>query len=563
MSVATFPSTILNYAVGGPFHDDTDSAPYKITSFRETSGNYPHLYVVSDASSVVSPVKFNTDAFGTTSPIWYAWDKGDGPGANFADSVEILGLVKLAGTLSSGVYYPTFYVNAAGKGNGYYVAFYNGSPQQVTLWSGGGGSPDYQIGSYNFSFTTGAWYWVRLNYGYAGGHTATAKVWPLGSAEPGSPNISVSNTDWNANYCGLIFQQTSAKPEYAYLSAGTGGATAPGGLIFQQVAASLALTSGLSARAGQRYLISRFAQLDVHSTLNARFSQLGIKISAALIPRFGAALKTIQIVKWPTVARISGMTFGLSCDTHVIRYQPRDYPGDRYRAHDAADYAEAYGDLLPQGLAWPRDIDSVLQKTVRGLTKIWGDVVDSAASLMLTQESDPRKTVILLPDWERAWGLPDECLAEPLSITDRQAALVDKITMNGAQSREFFIERAKKIGYPIHIREFAPFMAGVSQAGDTRNLDDDGYWRWEIGDPSMRFYWVVRIQSRRYTWFRAGSGQAGINHHLEFAHATDLECMLRRWKPAHTDIIFDYSPLASVDISQTNNTDWLMVLSMM
>jgi uncharacterized protein YmfQ (DUF2313 family) len=135
--------------------------------------------------------------------------------------------------------------------------------------------------------------------------------------------------------------------------------------------------------------------------------------------------------------------------------------------------------------------------------------------------------------------------------------------MKGEQSRQFFIDRAKKIGYPISIREFSPFMAGVSMAGDTTNLDDSGNYRWEIGDPTMRFYWVVRVEARRYTWFRAGSGQAGINHHLEFAHATDLECMLRRWKPAHTDIIFDYSPLASVDISQTYNTDWLMVLSMM
>jgi uncharacterized protein YmfQ (DUF2313 family) len=43
------------------------------------------------------------------------------------------------------------------------------------------------------------------------------------------------------------------------------------------------------------------------------------------------------------------------------------------------------------------------------------------------------------------------------------------------------------------------------------------------------------------TWFRAGAGQAGVQHHLTIGYAQDLECLLRRWKPAQTDIIFDYS----------------------
>ena len=37
-------------------------------------------------------------------------------------------------------------------------------------------------------------------------------------------------------------------------------------------------------------------------------------------------------------------------------------------------------------------------------------------------------------------------------------------------------------------------------------------------------------------WFRTGSGggQTGVDPHLRIGRADDLECLLERWKPAHT-----------------------------
>jgi uncharacterized protein YmfQ (DUF2313 family) len=48
-------------------------------------------------------------------------------------------------------------------------------------------------------------------------------------------------------------------------------------------------------------------------------------------------------------------------------------------------------------------------------------------------------------------------------------------------------------------------------------------------------------------WFRASTGQAGVDHHLEIGRYDDLECLLNRWKPAHTQIVFDYSNLKQDD----------------
>lgn len=221
---------------------------------------------------------------------------------------------------------------------------------------------------------------------------------------------------------------------------------------------------------------------------------------------------------------------------------------EHWAQRSAADYTQAFSDLLPTGPAWPREPDSVLQKVVAGQSQIWGDLVETLAAVLLTRESDPRATVTLLPDWERAWGLPDECARDEYrSIGDRQQALVTKMTLLGAQSRAFFIAQAAALGYTITIQEWSPFMCGVSRCGDTTNLDDGTHYRWEIGSPDMRFYWKVRVSALRLTWFRCSSGQVGVDPHLRIAGATDLECMLRRWKPAHTQVIFDYSALPDIE----------------
>jgi uncharacterized protein YmfQ (DUF2313 family) len=222
---------------------------------------------------------------------------------------------------------------------------------------------------------------------------------------------------------------------------------------------------------------------------------------------------------------------------------------DRHVRRNGDDYAEQMLALLPYGQAWPRAPESTLVRTVYGLADYYG-FVDSRAGDLLERESDPRKTIELLSDWERAWGLPDPCFAETLTIADRQRMLVFKMTMLGAQSREFFIEDVAldMLGVHITITEYAPFMAGISQAGDTRAppLDPEplrGDFCWYIGPPEMRFYWMVHVDAARLSWFRAGSGQAGVDPHLRIGLNTDLECLLRRWKPAHTDIVFDYSGL--------------------
>jgi uncharacterized protein YmfQ (DUF2313 family) len=242
---------------------------------------------------------------------------------------------------------------------------------------------------------------------------------------------------------------------------------------------------------------------------------------------------------------------------------------DRHVRRTGDDYKQAFLALLPQGQAWPRHPESLLYKVVAGLCEYWG-FVDSRAADLLEIESDPRKTVELLPDWERNWGLPDPCYEAPQTIGQRQLALVMRMTMQGAASREFFIDVAAQIGYTITITEYRVFVVGIDGCGDCRVYGDgsnpmfnawnvpicdptgnpvaDGElseWpNYGLGPPSNRFYWTVHVTGAALTWFRVTKGQTGVDPHLRIGLADDLECLLNRWKPAHTEIIFDYSNLS-------------------
>jgi uncharacterized protein YmfQ (DUF2313 family) len=221
-------------------------------------------------------------------------------------------------------------------------------------------------------------------------------------------------------------------------------------------------------------------------------------------------------------------------------------PRDRHMRRSGLDYLSAFISLLPWGIAWPRDSEGVAYYVKKGLNNFWG-YVDGRAADLLERESDPRKTIELLPDWERAWGLPDPCFPKATTIAERQKMLVLYMTWMGGQSRKYFTDLMAYLGFTIEIKEWAPFMAGVSQAGETRPLKADGTldtsknFRWYIGPPEMRFAWSANVGQVSVSWFRAASGQAGIDPHLRMGVPEDLQCLLNRWKPAHTVLVFDFS----------------------
>lgn len=211
----------------------------------------------------------------------------------------------------------------------------------------------------------------------------------------------------------------------------------------------------------------------------------------------------------------------------------------------ADDYAHALMAKLPLGWVWPRHASGTLYKTVRGLCGAIGRWA-ARVGQFLRYEAFPPAADALLPDWERVLGLPEPCL--PVTgdtITDRRIKVLEKLQRRpGRQDRGYFHELAGRLGYTITITEYIPAQCSMTQCGATvipgtlSTVVGAG-----CGTPAIRFVWSIIVTGPRLTWFAfgEGGGRTGQDPHLRIARADDLECILNRFKPAHTRLIFNYT----------------------
>ena len=71
------------------------------------------------------------------------------------------------------------------------------------------------------------------------------------------------------------------------------------------------------------------------------------------------------------------------------------------------DYTSALQNLLPVGLVWPRKAEGIQTAVLRALAQSYQQS-DNAAVTLLTG-AFPATATIMLTDWEKTLGLPDDC----------------------------------------------------------------------------------------------------------------------------------------------------------
>jgi uncharacterized protein YmfQ (DUF2313 family) len=192
---------------------------------------------------------------------------------------------------------------------------------------------------------------------------------------------------------------------------------------------------------------------------------------------------------------------------------------------DRAAWLDHLQSLLPPGAAWSRAPDAAL---TRLLNVIAGEFarLDALAEAALA-EADPRTTSALIAEWEAMAALPDSCSADELTgLVARRAALLQRVTSRGGQSRAYFMELAAALGYTITITEFRPFTVGKSTVGEALT---NGAWQstWQVNAPltTIRGFTV---------------GQSAVGDPLRSWGNQVLECAIRRANPAHTLVLFKY-----------------------
>ncbi len=155
------------------------------------------------------------------------------------------------------------------------------------------------------------------------------------------------------------------------------------------------------------------------------------------------------------------------------------------------------------------------------------DAAQSGASSLLA-EMDPRSAYTLFSDWERAFGLPDSCAGADQSMSQRRAALVARVTGMGGQSAEYFMALAGAAGYAITVSEFTP-----------HSVDDDV----DAGlmDEPWRFAWQVHAAA---VTVREITVDEDVDQTLASWGNELLECLIRRYQPAHKVALISYGGAA-------------------
>ncbi|MDN7544826.1 YmfQ family protein [Burkholderia cenocepacia] len=189
--------------------------------------------------------------------------------------------------------------------------------------------------------------------------------------------------------------------------------------------------------------------------------------------------------------------------------------------YSAADFTSALMALMPRGLAWPRDVDSVMGRTIATLAPIWARHV--AANNYLLVDAFPSTTVELLPEWEAALGLPDPCAGESPTLAQRQAQVVARFANSGGASVSYFVDYARSLGFDVSITEFTPFRAGQQAAGDS------------VGSEGWAHTWRVNAPPVTVKYFRAS--RSGAGEPIASWGNSVLACEINERKPAHTLVI--------------------------
>lgn len=174
----------------------------------------------------------------------------------------------------------------------------------------------------------------------------------------------------------------------------------------------------------------------------------------------------------------------------------------------ADDYYNQLSDLLPIGPAFDLASNSILKTFLIAWSQEFARI-DARANTLIN-ESDPRTNIELLADYERVFGLPSDCLTGIyLNLQIRHANLVTQMTSVGNQTPSYYVNLAASAGYMITITDFiSPYV------------------------------WRVNSALNTVTWFTVASD---VEDSLGSWQNTGLECLINRYKPAHTQALFAYT----------------------
>ncbi len=192
--------------------------------------------------------------------------------------------------------------------------------------------------------------------------------------------------------------------------------------------------------------------------------------------------------------------------------------------YSQADYTAALQSLLPRGLVWPRDAQSVQTQALSGFAQSFARSNGAASNLLV--DAFPGTTVQLLPEWESSLGLPDACAGLQPTVQQRRAQVVARLANIGGQSVAYYTALAETLGYTISVQQFQPFRFGRTFGAP-------------LGGEDWAQAWQVTVA--QYTINRFQLGTDAFGEPFASWGSTVLQCELQSAQPAHTLLNFNYT----------------------
>lgn len=196
---------------------------------------------------------------------------------------------------------------------------------------------------------------------------------------------------------------------------------------------------------------------------------------------------------------------------------------DAVTAEDIEQFLAAYQELLPPGPIWETESDNDLYLLMEALSVEASRVYEQTNTMV--RELRPFSTEQLVPEWEEVLGLPDLCDPPPSTLEARQAAISARFLARGGQSANYYIGLLKAVfnvdatidqnwpwGTPSHTGDGTSGSGSV--CGDS------------ISSLSTGLTFRVNVPGSQ-----VGSQEI----------ADRLECLIRRVKPEHTNVVFNYT----------------------
>ncbi len=138
---------------------------------------------------------------------------------------------------------------------------------------------------------------------------------------------------------------------------------------------------------------------------------------------------------------------------------------------------------------------------------------------------DPFRHQEWRPLWEQVYGVPGTCFTNDMPYQERLHLLALAFQERLGGSKEWFSRIAALLGYTIDIKEHKSFKVGSFVGEQLTN----NFWL---------YVFVIKTKGNSAKRFRASCSKSGES--IAQWGNTLLECIINKYKPAHTCVYFAY-----------------------